>query len=326
MKLQAFVLATGIAMFIFGMANTDQKEVKADLAKQIFARAKPDDFMGDEGCVDCHGTKVKAFKESPHAPFMSDPKLPLDKKGCEGCHGAGFIHQDEKNPQVVSFRKMTPKESSTACLRCHESTMSDSHWKRSEHSRADMSCVSCHQIHPDSDPDLPAHAVKKGNAGNTKKALFTARIETKNLLKADEATLCGSCHGVQAADFRLATHHPIPEGRMQCSDCHNSHPSKKEKVTRTFNKDNCVRCHAQQAGPFVYEHDPVTGNTGPGCVECHKPHGSNNPKMLNSFSRGLCAQCHTEKLARHYPGQSCWNAGCHVAPHGSNTSPKFLQR
>ena len=326
MKIQAIILTLGVAMFLYGSANTNQQGTVADQAKKLFARAKPDDFMGDEGCVDCHGDKVKNFKESPHAALVADPHLPVDRRGCEGCHGPGFIHQAEENAEVISFTKMSPKESAAACLRCHESTLSDSHWKKSDHARAGLSCVSCHQIHPDSTPEKDLGALQKGKLDDPKKGVFIARVQPREMLKADESKLCGSCHGAQLAEFRLSTHHPIPEGRMACSDCHNPHPTKKEKISKSFEKDRCVKCHAEVAGPFVFEHDPVAGHMGSGCEECHKSHGSKNPKMLNSFSRGLCAQCHTEKLARHFPGQTCWNSGCHVAPHGSNTSPKLLSR
>lgn len=326
MKIQALILTLGVAMFLYGSANTDQQGGAADQAKKLFARAKPDDFMGEEGCVDCHGEKVKNFKSSPHAALVADPHLPVDRRGCEGCHGPGFIHQADENAEVISFAKMSPKESAAACLRCHESTLSDSHWKKSDHARAGLSCVSCHQIHPDSTPDKELGSVEKGQLGDTKKGVFIARSQTKEMLKAEESKLCGSCHGAQVAEFRLLTHHPIPEGRMACSDCHNPHPTKKEKLSKSFEKDKCVKCHAEVAGPFAFEHDPVAGHTGAGCEECHKSHGSKNPKMLNSFSRGLCAQCHTEKLARHFPGRTCWSSGCHVAPHGSNTSSKLLSR
>jgi predicted CXXCH cytochrome family protein len=77
-------------------------------------------------------------------------------------------------------------------------------------------------------------------------------------------------------------------------------------------------------GPFAFEHDPAAGWMGDSCVECHRPHGSPNPRMLKLFSRGLCAQCHTDKGVQHYPARNCWESGCHVAHHGSNTNPLFL--
>ncbi|MFN8221151.1 MAG: cytochrome c3 family protein [Fimbriimonadales bacterium] len=315
-----------MATVLFGVESIGQNNGGRSQADKLFARATPDDYMGDEGCASCHAEKAAAFKASPHAALVADPSRPLGKKGCEGCHGPGGIHRAEENAENINFRTMSPKESAAACLRCHGSTLSETHWKRSAHSRADLSCVSCHQIHPDSDPNWEPGVVKKGDSANPKKALFVARVEPKDMLKADEPTLCGQCHGAAVAQFRLASHHPVPEGRLACSDCHNAHPNKNEKVNRPGTKDACVTCHAEVAGPFVFEHDPVAGHSSAGCAECHKAHGSANKDLMNSSSRGLCAQCHTEKLATHYPGRTCWQAGCHVAPHGSNTSSRFLSK
>lgn len=320
MKFQALILALGIAMLAFGFTGETQAKGKSQ-AEKLFARAKPDDYMSQQGCAECHASISANFPASPHAALVSDASLPLDKQGCQGCHGPGNIHQAEEGAEVISFTKMTPKESSAACLRCHEKTMAPSHWKRTEHARADVACVSCHQIHTDTDTNL-GHALEKKDP---RSQVFVAKVDPKAMLKADEATLCGSCHPASIAEFRGATHHPVPEGVMVCSDCHTSHPTKDSKVGHDALKGKCVSCHSEKAGPFLYEHDPVAGFTGNGCQECHKPHGSNNPKMLNSVTRGLCAQCHTDKLAKHYPGQSCWNAGCHVSSHGSNADPRFLK-
>ena len=276
--------------------------------------------MGSVGCAECHESKFNNFNQSPHAMFMTNTDLPDSKRGCEGCHGPGKIHQAENNAEVISFRKMDPKEASAACLRCHEKTLDQAHWKRTEHAQANVSCVDCHQIHPDSDPDLPG--IKKGE--DPRANGFTAKVNPKTMLRADEATLCSSCHPSAIGEFRNANHHPVPEGTMVCSDCHSPHPTKASKGKLGGLKDACVTCHTEFAGPFIYEHDPVAGFSSDGCKECHRPHGSNNPAMLNANTRGLCAQCHTEKLGTHYPNQTCWNAGCHVALHGSNTDPRFL--
>lgn len=321
MKFQALFLAVGICMLTFGLAGVTQSKGTSQ-AEKLFARATPDDYMSEAGCAECHGGISKNFPASPHAALMSDENLPLDKRGCQGCHGPGHIHQAEDNPEVISFTKMSPQESSAACMRCHQDTMTKNHWKGTEHARADLACVSCHQIHTDTDAAL-THATKKKDP---RTPVFVAKVDPKLMLKADEPTLCGSCHPGTLAQFRGASHHPVPEGQMVCSDCHTPHPSKASKVNVDAVKDKCVTCHTEKAGPFVYEHDPVAGFGGDGCQECHKPHGSNNPKMLNSVTRGLCAQCHTDKLAQHYPGQTCWTAGCHVASHGSNTDPRFLKR
>lgn len=322
MRTQALLLGIGIASLVIGTVSLAQKQQPHSQAEKLFARAKTDDFIGEQGCANCHPDKVTNFKKSPHAAFMSDSKLPLDKKGCEGCHGPGGIHQAEQNPEVLSFTKMTPKEASAACLRCHEQTMSESHWKKTAHAAAGLTCVNCHQIHSDSPNDLDNKLAQKPDA---RTPAYVARVENANLmLKADERTLCGKCHQSQLSQFRLNSHHPIPEGRMQCTDCHNPHPDKNSRLSQRTNKDTCVTCHAEYAGPFVFEHDPVSGHAGNGCQECHQPHGSNNPELLNSFSRGVCGQCHTDKMSNHNPFQTCWAAGCHASPHGSNTSDKFF--
>jgi DmsE family decaheme c-type cytochrome len=145
-------------------------------------------------------------------------------------------------------------------------------------------------------------------------------------LKAEEPVLCGKCHRREVGEFRHNFHHPVPEGRMQCSDCHELHPTKDTPRKAAPTKSACVNCHLETAGPFKYEHEPVAGWIGDGCIECHKPHGSHNPGLLNSFSRGLCAQCHSDLTTSHYPGQTCWNSGCHEAVHGSNRDRNLLKR
>lgn len=323
MRFQAIVLVVGVALLLYGFASSEQQGKGKSQAERLFARATADDYMGSEACGSCHEDVAKAAVASPHVALMTNDKLPLDKQGCEGCHGPGRIHQAEENAEVISFRSMTPEESTAACMRCHGQTLSETHWKINEHKRAGLSCVSCHQIHPSSDPALGG--LKKGQTKDAREPIHVAKFDPKAMLRADEPALCGSCHAPQLTDFKHASHHPVPEGDMVCSDCHQPHPTKNGKSNKDAIKGSCVTCHTEMAGPFVFEHDPVAGHSGEGCVECHKPHGSNNPKMLNSVSRGLCAQCHTEKLGTHYPGQTCWTAGCHVATHGSNTSPNFLK-
>jgi len=319
-RYQILILVAGAVMLTLGFTSVQQPRGNSK-AEKLFARATPDDYMNEEACGECHAQIVKNYPSSPHAALVADSKAPVDRQGCQGCHGPGRIHQAEENPEVISYTKLSAKESSAACLRCHEKTMSPSHWKRTAHGRADVGCVSCHQIHTDTDNGLGHAANKK----DPRAAVFVARTEPKAMLKADESTLCGSCHAPVLAEFRGAAHHPVPEGKLACSDCHTPHASKNSKVNNDALKGKCVSCHTEKAGPFIFEHDPAAGFSGDACQDCHKPHGTNNPKLLNSVTRGLCAQCHTDKLAQHYPGQTCWTAGCHVASHGSNTDRRFLK-
>jgi len=62
--------------------------------------------------------------------------------------------------------------------------------------------------------------------------------------------------------------HPIREGRMSCSSCHESHGAGNKPVKSTERvNDLCLSCHAKYQGPFVFEHSPVEES----CLTCHDP-------------------------------------------------------
>jgi predicted CXXCH cytochrome family protein len=324
MRIETILLGFGVlSIFAGGAFVQEPPRQKQSLPLQLFSQAKEEDFTGSLACAECHETKVDNFVNSAHYAYMQKEGLPVDQRGCEGCHGPGKFHDPESdNDRVIAYLKISPKEVSDGCLRCHGTTMKLGQWHRTEHGRSDVSCVSCHQIHTDSYDkfdDKPNQPLAIRNR------IFPAAKSSSKLLKADEATLCASCHRAEVAEFRQQSRHPVPEGRLNCSDCHDLHPTKKTLNRRELLKDKCVTCHTEYQGPFVFEHDPVAGNTGEGCAECHKAHGSHNPNLLKGFSRGLCGQCHTDKLTFHFPGRTCWQAGCHVSHHGSNTDPRFLQ-
>lgn len=321
MQLGKLALAAAASLSLLTGAVYQGAKQPKSLPLNLFAQAKHEDFLGEKKCAECHDDVVAKFPKSAHAMYMHVPGASIDKQGCEACHGPGAFHTREENSQIISYTKISPKEVSDACLRCHGDVMKKSHWRSEAHARANVSCVSCHQIHPKEQANPNA-----GDRGLVKKQVFAAVKESNPLLKADEPTLCNECHKTEVSQFRQNSHHPVPEGRLICSDCHSIHPSNSDRTKVATTKEKCVSCHGDIAGPFAFEHDPVAGWTGGGCAECHRAHGSHNPTLLKSFSRGLCAQCHTEKLTSHHPGQSCWNAGCHVAIHGSNTSPLFLTR
>jgi len=308
----------------------------------LFAQADEGDFSNEKNCNTCHRASVETFARSPHAAFMKDPHKPVDKQGCQACHGPSKGHVDHRKEEegrysyVISYTKAKPEQIAAACLRCHADTMTASHWKRTAHAHAGVSCTTCHQIHVadrlgkdrSGTPGPKTDAIEVHTDVNERPqaAVFPNAPEPKALLKRDEPTLCGQCHRKELGEFRQNFHHPVPEGRLVCSDCHSVHPNNDgRKLVRTA-KQNCITCHQNVAGPFVFEHDPTSDLTGEGCMECHRAHGSSNPKILNSFSRGLCVKCHTEKSVKHHPGQSCWDSACHSAIHGSNHNRLFLSR
>ncbi len=141
--------------------------------------------------------------------------------------------------------------------------------------------------------------------------------------------ICFTCHTDKRLQFRLPYHHPVLEGKMSCSDCHDPHGIDVLPWTATSEEDVngvCFKCHADKRGPFIWKHDALKE----GCTTCHQVHGSVNDKMLVARDANLCLRCHatanfprmhgddhTSNIAR----GTCFSAGCHQAIHGSNFSP-----
>jgi predicted CXXCH cytochrome family protein len=149
--------------------------------------------------------------------------------------------------------------------------------------------------------------------------------------KSDPST-CYQCHLDKQGQFNLAHSHPIGEGKMSCSDCHDPHTGSARPhsmMTLADQNASCTTCHTAQRGPFVFEHEA----SREGCTTCHEPHGTVNRKMLKAANNSLCTQCHFQQQTA--PGViliggynhsafltrgTCWTAGCHEAVHGSHVN------
>ncbi|MDO8663110.1 MAG: cytochrome c3 family protein [Candidatus Omnitrophota bacterium] len=206
-----------------------------------------------------------------------------------------------------------------SCAMCHEKIVKD--FEETEHSRIVVSsqelkgqaCEACHGA-----GSLHADAQTK----QEKKATIV------NPGKTPEA--CYKCHLDKKAEFSLEYHHPVPEGKMSCTDCHDPHSPgvKPGSNASLFDKnDLCAKCHKDQTRPFVYEHEALRE----GCSVCHNAHGSINSKMLKQRDANLCLKCHYQVQtnaanfnigdfphATRIPRGVCFSGGCHTAVHGSN--------
>jgi DmsE family decaheme c-type cytochrome len=266
---------------------------------------------GADTCLLCHNTpQVVALFETRHgAP--ADPRSPFGhgQLQCEACHGPGGAHAslqqvDGKMVQVIRFDAesgASVETQNSMCLGCHE-TESGFAWHGSAHDDRHVSCAGCHRVHTAQDPVM--------------------RVST-------QADRCFTCHAFRRSDALKPYGHPLREGKMACTGCHDPHSATAEKllVRQTVN-ETCYQCHAEKRGPFLWEHPPVAED----CTICHDPHGSNQPGMLVSRAPLLCQGCHSQSghpslahdaggLASGTPsayllGQGCLN--CHSQIHGSN--------
>jgi predicted CXXCH cytochrome family protein len=207
---------------------------------------------------------------------------------------------------------------SEACAECHETVTKP--FKTAVHSQLrakgtnsfEMGCESCHGAGS-------VHVDAGGGRGNIVNPSRSPQV-------------CFECHLDKRGEFNLPFHHPVPEGRLSCSDCHDPHKGPAVRgMGTTFAKvdDTCGRCHAAQRGPFVFEHEAVRE----GCTSCHSVHGSVNNKLLTERNQTLCLKCHFQQQTT--PGHlqiggfdhtgfvsrgTCWSAGCHEAVHGSRVN------
>jgi DmsE family decaheme c-type cytochrome len=226
----------------------------------------------DARCTSCHdetdSPKVLRIGKSKHGT-QADAATPAS---CASCHGQSDAHVKEANagatrpakPDLTYGKsgKSTPEARNEACLACHQADPRRTFWAGSQHQNHDLACTSCHEIHTGHD------AVRD---------------------KLTQAEVCYTCHKEQRAQANKNSHHPIAEGKMACSDCHNAHGTTGEKLlAKDTVNDTCYQCHAEKRGPVIYAHQPVADN----CMNCHNPHGTNADSMLKIRPPFLCLGCH----------------------------------
>ena len=268
------------------------------------ADAKPDvpatGWAGTEACVACHDDEATAFDKTPHAAALADPALPVERQGCEACHGPGQAHVDEGGGVGVgNLESFDPAHAATArskpCLVCHAGAADLHQWKGSAHSGAGLACTDCHRIH------FPA----------------------EHLLRTAPPKLCMSCHPNVRAEFALPERHQVSDGPAQCLACHAVHGSRNRPLLREPKDRTCTGCHVEIEGPWVFEHE---GLAVEGCLGCHVPHGSTNRHLLKLRQVAqLCLQCHTVTPTSHAQPSYRDCTRCHTAIHGSNTNPRLLE-
>jgi DmsE family decaheme c-type cytochrome len=295
-------------------ANDAVSDESAAEDADLQAKAKEFAARGADTCLRCHdsGPALQILRTA-HA-VTGDARTPFAQHACESCHGASPEHvashpapgEKRAAPSVIykGERISSVAERNKVCITCHQGN-ARMNWQGSQHQSNDIACNSCHTLHTVSD------AVRS---------------------KETQPQVCFKCHGEQRADSYQYSHHPIREGKVVCSDCHNPHGSAGPKLLKEVRvTDTCYNCHADKRGPFLWEHQPVRED----CTICHNPHGSVNARLLKEKIPFLCIDCHaaandmggqsanSTNLPAHgsfyytMGDRSCLN--CHSQIHGSNS-------
>lgn len=260
-------------------------------------------LRGDAVCTRCHDEEsavpeVLRIGQTRHGT-VADLRTPT----CTTCHGDSPTHIDkpegvDERPRTdVVFTADSPNtvvERNAVCQSCHEGGERIL-WVGSTHEQNDVACASCHKVHDGDD---------------------------KVRDKVAQSEVCFTCHKQQRAQLDRPSRHPIPEGQVACSDCHNPHGSNgRALMVRNTVNDTCFQCHMEKRGPFIWNHQPVTED----CTLCHDPHGTTVENLLKWRRPFLCEQCHEPRSHRgavaqigepFTSGRGC--ANCHTNIHGGN--------
>lgn len=281
--MRRFVFLMSLLFLVFLVTGCMQETKRKVDAERLPKFAKGAKYVGSEACADCHDELVEKFKNNIHAKIADfETKPSMVAKGCEACHGPASRHIDEEDPSlIINPANLKPAQANAICLQCHSSgDLMD--WHGSEHDLNNLSCLSCHTIHGE-------HKVADVRDKLGYRHKYPDEAE-KYLLKKPEPELCFTCHKDVLAQTRYPNHHPIKEGKLVCSDCHNPHGSEVSPLLRTDENKNelCLRCHQDKSGPYTFEHAPVVED----CTICHNPHGSVADNLLKQNEPFLCIQCH----------------------------------
>lgn len=251
-------------------------------------------YTGTDSCIPCHDDIYRQYKKTVHYR-ISSREVPSAERGCETCHGPGSLHVKSKGAvtDILGFSRLTPAESSEICLQCHTGAPTMD-WRANVHVLNGVGCNECHKSH---------------------------KVTAPKMVYLGDPEICYTCHQEKKAQNALPSHHPVREGKMKCTSCHNNHGSENNNLQKDTLNDLCLECHAEYQGPFVYEHAPAVED----CSICHEPHGTIANNLLVQNEPFLCLRCHKGHQVNPKTGPQPTMAAlltsctqCHPQVHGSD--------
>ncbi len=210
-------------------------------------------------CYKCHGD-MQEFQQIAGPHQICGP----NGFNCTTCHDPHGQIREETRTDL--------------CLQCHGQGAPVMAWHTSTHGLEGVACTDCHNPHPSTE------VLRFVNISHT-----NVRRPRRKQMAVDEPEVCYKCHQKIYGMNAMPSHHPIKEGKMVCSDCHDTHGQMDGNLKAANVNLVCYKCHAEKQGPFVWEHPPVTED----CGICHEPHGTVANNLLRQPTAFLCLRCHS---------------------------------
>jgi formate-dependent nitrite reductase cytochrome c552 subunit len=128
-------------------AGSGRAQESADSNLGYFAKPR---YIGSVYCYACHLDLSRDFAKTKMGKrFLLEPKTPLERLGCEGCHGPGSNHAisggGESVGGLVEFRidrGQSIETANQACMSCHD----EAFWHGGTHGARRMACFDCHLV------------------------------------------------------------------------------------------------------------------------------------------------------------------------------------
>jgi len=288
------------------------------------------EYADKETCYECHdpqiSSHIKALKASKHWD-VNLKSSPVNNKECQSCHGMSKAHTQaptKRQPEVSFGPRWTSSiiVQNDTCLSCHEKTATHKQWRSGIHSKKEVTCVTCHDVHVIEDP-----------------------VRIKETQK-DVCTVCHKIqkHGIHNNKDKISINPP-------CATCHNPHSNPLPTVMMLENRSKgCRSCHDFQemeknitVSEKAKSYHRVMQKDDRTCVDCHKGVAhvdkSNFGKLLTggltSMPLGLFypAQSDGDWLLEEHKGAQALRQGrncrqCHLGDEqsmGESLSPKDVQ-
>jgi DmsE family decaheme c-type cytochrome len=276
-------------------------------------------------CTDCHRshynvpegtsatTEPGATAAGPSSPLATlvrnqqPPQKPAEQKPslagssnhmgavapdvCYKCHGDMYEFEEIAGPHQIlgpngfncttchdPHGKILERGRKELCLECHGCETPTMAFHSSTHDLEGVACTDCHNPHPRTKVPRVV-GIDHWQVKRPKRLPMCV----------DQPEACYKCHPKIFGLNALPSHHPIKEGKMVCTDCHDAHGQAEDNLKEVSVNLVCYKCHADRQGPFAYEHPPVTEN----CTYCHEPHGTVAENLLRQPSPFLCLRCHS---------------------------------